>query len=62
VAGTEVIGRVNGQDVKWNSRTGEIFVREAGLFSSHDVKLDRRATTVVAVFALVEDYLRRKGR
>ncbi len=57
---TEVIGRVKGRDVKWNSRTGEIYVKKPGLFVSHDVKLDRRATTIPAVFALVEDYLRRQ--
>jgi hypothetical protein len=46
--------------VKWNSKTGEITLRRSGLFSSYDKKLERRAKTIPAVFAIVEDYLHRK--
>jgi len=56
----EVIGRVKGHDVIWNSRTGEILVRKPGFLSSSYKKLDRRGTTIPAVFAIVEDYLRKR--
>ena len=57
---TETIGRIKGHDIRWNSKTGEVWVRMKSIFSNHDVKLEHRAMSIPAVFAIVEAYLYRR--
>ena len=56
----ETIGDVRGHAVSWNRKTGEIYVKMFGVFSSSWQKLLFRAYNTTAVFDLVDDFLRRQ--
>lgn len=54
-----VIGAVRGSPVRWDSRTGRVWVKGYALLGTSWTLLRRKAHTEGGALALAEDYFRR---